>query len=78
MRRSRPICALALGAALAHLPQAARAERADREKPVNIESLHVYMHRLRTKLVPYKLQIDTLVNVGYRLLLPAPQDNGSE
>jgi len=48
------------------------------EKPVNIESLHVYMHRLRTKLVPYKLQIDTLVNVGYRLLLPAPQDNGSE
>jgi lipopolysaccharide export system protein LptA len=38
MRRSRPICALALGAALALLPQAARAERADREKPVNIES----------------------------------------
>ncbi len=42
------------------------------DKPLNAESLHVYMYRLRSKLMPYNLQIDTLVNVGYRLLLPAP------
>lgn len=39
-------------------------------KPLNSESLHVYIYRLRSKLLPYKLRIDTLVNVGYRLLLP--------
>ena len=44
------------------------------DKPLNAESLHVYMYRLRSKLMPYNLRIDTLVNVGYRLLLPAPQD----
>jgi len=30
-------------------------------KPLNVESLHVYIYRLR---------IEALVNVGYRLLLP--------
>ncbi len=39
------------------------------EKPLNTESLHVYIYRLRSKLVPYNLRIDTMVNVGYRLLL---------
>lgn len=39
-------------------------------KPVNTESLHVYIYRLRNKLTPYKLRIDTMVNVGYRLILP--------
>lgn len=42
------------------------------EKPVNTESLHVYIYRLRSKLVPYNLRIDTMVNVGYRLLLSGP------
>jgi len=39
-------------------------------KPLNSESLHVYIYRLRSKLTPYDLAIDTMVNVGYRLLLP--------
>ena len=39
------------------------------EKPLNTESLHVYIYRLRSKLLPYNLRIDTMVNVGYRLLL---------
>ncbi len=38
-------------------------------KPLNSESLHVYIYRLRGKLDPYNLRIDTMVNVGYRLLL---------
>lgn len=39
------------------------------EKPLNTESLHVYIYRLRHKLDPYSLSIETMVNVGYRLLL---------
>lgn len=39
------------------------------DKPVNAESLHVYIYRLRNKLISYNLRIDTMVNVGYRLLL---------
>jgi two-component system alkaline phosphatase synthesis response regulator PhoP len=38
------------------------------DKPLNSESLHVYIYRLRGKLLPYKLRIDTMINVGYRLL----------
>lgn len=38
-------------------------------KPLNTESLHVYIYRLRNKLMPFNLSIDTMVNVGYRLLL---------
>jgi DNA-binding response OmpR family regulator len=37
-------------------------------KPLNTESLHVYIYRLRNKLLPFELRIDTMVNVGYRLL----------
>ncbi len=37
-------------------------------KPLNVESLHVYIYRLRSKLAPYNLRIDTMVNVGYRLM----------
>jgi two-component system alkaline phosphatase synthesis response regulator PhoP len=40
-----------------------------REKPVNMESLHVYIYRLRNKLIDSRISIDTMVNVGYRLLL---------
>jgi DNA-binding response OmpR family regulator len=39
------------------------------DKPLNCGSLHVYVHRLRNKLRPYDLQIDVLVNVGYRLVM---------
>jgi DNA-binding response OmpR family regulator len=50
------------------------------KKPLNSESMHVYIYRLRNKLLPYHLQIDTLVNVGYRLLAPrtpaVDQDDG--
>jgi DNA-binding response OmpR family regulator len=46
-------------------------------KPVNTESLHVYIYRLRNKLTPYNLRIDTMVNVGYRLILPAESRAGS-
>lgn len=40
------------------------------QRPLNSPSMHVYIYRLRTKLLPYNLHIDTLVNVGYRLLAP--------
>ena len=38
------------------------------DKPVNMESLHVYIYRLRNKLTASEISIDTMVNVGYRLL----------
>lgn len=37
-------------------------------KPLNTESLHVYIYRLRAKLGAFGLQIETMVNVGYRLI----------
>ena len=37
-------------------------------KPLNSESLHVYIYRLRAKLSDFGLQIERMVNVGYRLL----------
>ena len=40
------------------------------DKPFNSESLHVYIYRLRGKLLPYRIRIDTLVSVGYRLKAP--------
>lgn len=49
------------------------------DKPVNMESLHVYIYRLRNKLTSSRISIDTMVNVGYRLLLAssptAPEAN---
>ena len=42
------------------------------DKPVNMESLHVYIYRLRNKLTSRRVSIDTMVNVGYRLLLGSP------
>jgi DNA-binding response OmpR family regulator len=44
------------------------------EKPLNTESLHVYIYRLRNKLAPFNLTIDTMVNVGYRLMLSQQRD----
>jgi len=40
----------------------------------NAESLHVHIYRLRRRLVPFGLQIETMVNVGYRLMPSAPED----
>ena len=44
-------------------------------KPFNPVSLHVYIYRLRRKLELHGLKIDTMVNVGYRLL---PTAHGGE
>lgn len=42
-------------------------------KPLNSESLHVYIYRLRAKLADFGLQIETMVNVGYRLITSKTQ-----
>lgn len=39
------------------------------DRPFNAESLHVYIYRLRCQLLPYGLRIETMINVGYRLLV---------
>ena len=38
-------------------------------KPLNVQSLHVYMYRLRRVLEPFGFHIESMVNVGYCLLL---------
>lgn len=43
------------------------------DKPLNSESLHVLMYRLRSKLAPYSLKIENMVNVGYRLVTGGPR-----
>lgn len=43
------------------------------DKPLNSESLHVYIYRLRAKLSGFGLQIETMVNVGYRLITSKTQ-----
>ncbi len=45
------------------------------DKPLNTESLHVYIYRLRNKLAGCNLHIDTMVNVGYRLLMPSSTES---
>ena len=40
-------------------------------KPYNSESLHVHIYRLRGKLAPFGVQIETMVHVGYRLVCVA-------
>jgi DNA-binding response OmpR family regulator len=37
-------------------------------KPFNPVSLHVYIYRLRQKFEPYGVRIETMINVGYRLI----------
>jgi DNA-binding response OmpR family regulator len=39
----------------------------------NTESLHVYIYRLRRKLEPLGIKIDTMIHVGYRLIPAAQQ-----
>jgi DNA-binding response OmpR family regulator len=42
-------------------------------KPLNSESLHVYIYRLRAKLAEFGLHIETMVNVGYQLITRATE-----
>jgi DNA-binding response OmpR family regulator len=37
-------------------------------KPYNAESLHVHVYRLRGRLAHFGVRIETMVNVGYRLV----------
>lgn len=37
------------------------------QAPFNSESLHVHIYRLRRRLKPFGVLIETMVNVGYRL-----------
>lgn len=47
----------------------------------NAESLHVHIYRLRRRIEPAGLRIETMVNVGYRLLAarlaPHPEKQGA-
>jgi two-component system KDP operon response regulator KdpE len=51
-------------------------------KPYNAESLHVHIYRLRHKLTPFRIKIETMINVGYRLLseenIPPPSPENIE
>lgn len=38
-------------------------------KRLNPESLHVHIYRLRNKLMPFGISIETMVNVGYKLIV---------
>jgi DNA-binding response OmpR family regulator len=38
--------------------------------PFNAESLHVHIYRLRRRLTPHGLRVETMGNVGYRLADP--------
>ncbi len=42
-------------------------------KPLNCGALRVHIYRLRNKLLPYRVRIDALVNVGYRLITTSEQ-----
>lgn len=45
-------------------------------KPFNPVSLRVYIYRLRARLEPFGLKIETMVGVGYRLRLALIQKAG--
>ena len=46
-------------------------------KPVNYQSLHVCIHRLRNKISAFGIEIETMIWVGYRLL-PANKPTQSD
>src|SRR3712207_171624 len=39
-----------------------------KSKLYNSDSLHVHVYRVRNKLAPFGVRIETMVNVGYRLV----------
>ncbi len=45
-------------------------------KPYNSESLHVHIYRLRGRLAPFGVRIETMVGVGYRLVRGAETGAG--
>lgn len=47
-------------------------------KPYNSESLHVHIYRLRGKLAPFGIHIETMVHVGYRLMRDAEAGSGQQ
>jgi two-component system KDP operon response regulator KdpE len=40
----------------------------DETRPLNLESLKVFIYNLRRKLKPFGIKIETMANVGYRLV----------
>lgn len=44
-------------------------------RPLNVDSLKVFIFRLRRKLEPFEIKIETLVNVGYRLVAKPSERN---
>jgi two-component system alkaline phosphatase synthesis response regulator PhoP len=38
-------------------------------RPYNAGSLHVHIYRLRNKLSPFRIKIETMINVGYETVL---------
>jgi DNA-binding response OmpR family regulator len=42
-------------------------------KPVNLDSLHVLIYRLRRKFEVFGVEIETMVNVGYKLVPFKPE-----
>lgn len=46
-------------------------------KPLNSESLHVHIYRLRNKLLPFGITIETMVNVGYKLIVSTSASSSS-
>jgi len=40
-------------------------------RPLNLESIKVSIYKLRCKLKPFDIKIETMANVGYRLLTPS-------
>lgn len=49
-----------------------------RRAPFNAESLHVHIYRLRRRLEPHGMLIETMVNVGYRLVPGARADGEAD
>lgn len=47
------------------------------KKPLNHQSLHVYIYRLRSRVAPFGIEIETMIGVGYRLL-PTKTSNGTQ
>lgn len=45
-----------------------------RNSTLNAESLHVHIYRLRRRLEPADVHLETMINVGYRLTFPKDSD----
>lgn len=43
-------------------------------KPLNSKSLRVFIHNIRRRLAPFGIYIESMINVGYRLLASKVSD----